>query len=136
MVGFPIAVQTVSTLIALLAVFGCGCPALQFVGGGITMIEYRFPMKEYVEIKPQVYCPLGTGFYQLSWHRNLMAILGPRWRLRLLLPIIGELDEWNGAVCPPPSSMGDVALKQMIKQVEEQGVARTVESASELGINM
>lgn len=136
LVGTPIAIHTFATVLALLATMGCGCPALQFAAGGITMIEYRFPMKEYVEIKPQIYCPLGTGFYQQTWRQNLMAILGPQWKWRLAVPIRGPLDLWGAGICPPASVLGDEALKKMIKQVEDQGVQRTVESASELGINM
>merc|ERR1712232_61567 len=133
--GTPLAVAFWASAIAFLAVFGCGCPAVQFVAGGITIIEQRFPMKEYVEIKPKIYCPLGPGFYGLSWRQNLLTILGKQWWVRLVLPVPASLDIQAGAVWPEPSLVGDAALKKMIKQVEEKGVEKKVHSVSDLGIN-
>merc|ERR1712107_520798 len=124
------------SFVGLLLVMMCGTNAMYFALTNATTLEIQFPMKEYVEIKPQVYCPLGTGFYQQSMRDNLMAILGPKWRWRLVLPMRGPLDMWNAGICPPASPAGDEALKKMIKQVEDQGVSRTVDNASELGINM
>merc|ERR1719277_1629077 len=92
-------------------------------------------MKEYVQIKPQVYCPLGPGFYRLSWHENLRVILGARWYLRILLPTPGGPVDLRPAIAPRPSKEGVEALTQRFTQVEMEGVQREVRSVQELGIN-
>merc|ERR1712146_576876 len=76
-------------IVALIAVLAFGCPAMFMASQGSTIIESQFPMKEYVQIKPQVYCPLGPGFYARTRSENLRVILGPKWWLRLLLPTTG-----------------------------------------------
>merc|ERR1712186_122781 len=87
--SFKVAVHLVVTTVALVAVMGFGCPALSLAFAGQTMLERNFPMKEYVQIKEKVYCPLGNGFYSRGWRQNLRDILGPSWYIRLALPTKG-----------------------------------------------
>eukprot|EP00747_Dinoflagellata_sp_TGD_P065472 gnl/TRDRNA2_/TRDRNA2_154373_c5_seq2.p1 gnl/TRDRNA2_/TRDRNA2_154373_c5~~gnl/TRDRNA2_/TRDRNA2_154373_c5_seq2.p1 ORF type:complete len:426 (+),score=49.00 gnl/TRDRNA2_/TRDRNA2_154373_c5_seq2:48-1280(+) len=133
--GLEVAFQTMATLIALVFVVMVGIPAMQLAFTNTTLLEAQFPMKEYVQIKPEVYCPLGPGFYrQKRFWQNLQLLLGRRWWLRLLLPVRGSIDV-SVAISPSPSEAGAKALLDRIKQVEEQGVAREVRSCTELGIN-
>eukprot|EP00928_Gymnodinium_smaydae_P042583 TRINITY_DN28649_c0_g1_i1.p1 TRINITY_DN28649_c0_g1~~TRINITY_DN28649_c0_g1_i1.p1 ORF type:complete len:439 (+),score=78.84 TRINITY_DN28649_c0_g1_i1:61-1377(+) len=134
-VGVAVAVQTFLTSVALLAVFGCGCPALGVVAGGMTMIEMRFPMKEYVQLEPKVYCPLGAGFYARSRRKNIEDILGPRWVWRLLVPWPFPNLSLEPAISPQPSTLGCEAIRQRVQQVKEQGVQQTVQSCRDLGFN-
>jgi len=133
--GLEIAAQMVFTAIALIAVLSCGVPALHLVCSGTTLLEVHFPMKEYVQIKPQVYCPLLPGFYSRGWRQNLRDLLGSRWWLRLLLPTRGGPVDLRPAVAPQPSRLGAASLLERVTQVEEQGVTRQVRSCQELGIN-
>lgn len=132
--GAEIALQTLFSSIALIAVLSFGCPALHLALTGSTLLEYHFPMKEYVQIMPQVYCPLGPGFYRLRWFENMRDIIGPRWWLRLLPPVRGNLNI-AGAVAPRPSPEGVAALRARMRQVQQEGVAHEVRSCEELGIN-
>ena len=52
-------------LLVLVLVFGVEVWWLAF--RGCTGVEVRFPMREYVELKPEVYCPLGVGFYRQTY---------------------------------------------------------------------
>merc|ERR1719166_122714 len=122
-----------TAVIAFAAVLGFGSPAIYLAVSNQTLLETHFPMKEYVQIKPQVYCPLGPGFYNRGWKKNLRDILGPRWKLRLLLPIRGQPD-WHVAIAPRPSAVGANALMMRVKQVEQEGVQQEVASVSQLGI--
>eukprot|EP00930_Biecheleria_cincta_P036330 TRINITY_DN24922_c0_g1_i1.p1 TRINITY_DN24922_c0_g1~~TRINITY_DN24922_c0_g1_i1.p1 ORF type:complete len:437 (+),score=60.38 TRINITY_DN24922_c0_g1_i1:38-1348(+) len=126
----------VLTVIFLLAVLGCGCPALQMFAYNATMIELRFPMKDYVQIKPQVYCPLGVGFYRHDVLQNVQYLLGKNWRWRLLLPIRGLLDESERgpAIMPLPAPVGISQLREKVQQVEDEGV-KSHSTFAELGIN-
>jgi len=133
--GIEVACQTVFTSIALILVLGCGCPAVQLAWKNCTMLEMQFPMKEYVQIKPQVYCPLGPGFYECGWKQNLKDLLGDRWLIRLLLPVRGGPIGIGPGVCPRPSPEGAEALRNRVVQVEEQGVKQHVRSFQELGFN-
>jgi len=133
--GPAIALQSIATLIALIAVLIFGLPQLYLVATGATMLEVSFPLKEYVQIKPQIYCPLGPGFYRLRWWRHFRDILGPQWYLRLFLPVRGGLLDLQPAISPSPSPEGVAALRQRIEQVEEKGVEHEVPSCKELGIN-
>jgi len=130
-----VVVQFIISMVALLAVLILGCPALFFVVMGTTMIEWQFPMKEYVQIKPEVYCPLGKGFYEQQWYQNVKDILGRRWWLRLLLPTRGGPLDMGPGVAPKPSKAGREALQQRIAQVEKEGVSQEVTSCRDLGIN-
>lgn len=132
--GVEIGLMTVMVTIALIVVLCFGCPALFFGYSGQTMIENRFPMKEYVQLKEKVYCPLGPGFYQRSKSDNMREILGKNWWLRLLLPVRGTLD-LRAATAPLASEAGAVALKARIREVETQGVQREVASVQQLGFN-
>jgi len=133
--GLQVAVQTALTVIASIAVLGFGGPAMYIAFTGATMLEQQFPMKEYVQIKPQVYCPLGPGFYRWRWYENLRVLLGARWYLRILLPTPGGPVDLQPAIAPRPSKEGVAALRQRFTQVEMEGVQREVKSVQELGIN-
>eukprot|EP00435_Cladocopium_sp_Y103_P017756 s3162_g4.t1 len=100
------------------------------IGVAISIIIEVASGKEYVQLKDKVYCPLGPGFYRPllracgantafmrhSGQENLKTIMGPRWWLRLLLPLPGQVDMDN-VLMPPPSEEGIVALKERIQQV-------------------
>merc|ERR1711924_337145 len=103
--------------------------------GGMTIIESQFPMKEYVQIKPQVYCPLGPGFYSRGRLQNLRAIMGPRWWLRLMCPTRGGNIDVSPGLSPIPGDAGLAALKGRIEQVETEGVQTLVGSCKDLGFN-
>jgi hypothetical protein len=133
--GLEVGILTVVSVFAFLAVLSFGCPAMYMASAGDTIIERQFPMKEYVQIKPQVYCPLGPGFYQRSRRENLRVILGPRWWLRLLLPTRGGALDLQPALCPTPGDPGLHALKERVSQVEKDGVQNTVSSCQQLGFN-
>jgi len=133
--GFEVAVQTCNTVVALGLVLSCGIPALHLVFTNQTLLECHFPMKEYVQIKPQVYCPLGPGFYRRNWKSNLKDLLGSRWYWRLWLPTRGGPVDLRPAASPLPSVEGATCLLARFKQVEEEGVKREVRSCKELGIN-
>mmetsp|Transcript_33674 Transcript_33674/g.73463 ORF Transcript_33674/g.73463 Transcript_33674/m.73463 type:complete len:147 (+) Transcript_33674:1-441(+) len=133
--GLEVMIQLVCTIIAALAVLGFGCPAFYIAVSGQTMMETNFPMKEYVQIKPAVYCPLGPGFYSFGWRQNIRDILGQRWLRRLLIPTRGGPVDLQPAIAPQPSAAGVAALMARVHQVEEFGVASQVNSVEELGIN-
>jgi len=133
--GGEVALQTVFTTIALVVVLTCGCSAVHMASTNCTLLEMQFPMKEYVQLKPQVYCPLGPGFYKRDWKENLLELLGDRWLIRLLLPLRGGPLSIQPAVSPRPSSQGAAILKERVAQVEAQGVTKQVNSCQELGIN-
>lgn len=133
--GMEISIQTVITLVACGVVLCCGLPALHLVFTNQTLLECHFPMKEYVQIKPQVYCPLGPGFYRRNWKLNVKDLLGARWYMRLWLPTCGGPVDLRPAVSPVPSAEGATCLLSRFKQVEEEGVKREVRSCKELGLN-
>lgn len=134
--GVEIGLLIILSIIALIAVLAFGCPAMWMASSGMTIIESQFPMKEYVQIKPQVYCPLGPGFYQRGRFTNLGVILGPRWWLRLLLPSTGGVAiDIEPALCPTPGAEGLAALQGRIAQVEKEGVQNSVASCEQLGFN-
>lgn len=129
-----VGIFAVAAVLAFAAVLGFGSPAIWMAATNQTLLESHFPMKEYVQIKPSVYCPLGPGFYNRGWRQNLRDILGPRWMLRLLLPIKGEPD-FEIAIAPRPSKVGAEALMSRVNQVETEGVQQEVASVTQLGIN-
>jgi len=132
--GVAVIIQLVATILALIPVLATGCPAFYLAWTNTTTMERIFPMKEYVQIKEQVYCPLGPGFYRLSGLENLKTIMGKRWWRRFLLPIPGELD-MDRILMPQPSPEGCQALKERIQQVQEKGVTQEVRNCEELGFN-
>lgn len=132
--GLVVLIQTVLTCVALIFVLAMGSPALYFASTNCTMLEHQFPMKEYVQIKPQVFCPLGPGFYRRPVLDNLRDILGERWLLRLCLPISCRVDI-KPAISPKVSAAGAKALQERVRQVAEEGVSRQVNSCQDLGIN-
>lgn len=132
--GPVVATQTVLSLISLVVVLSFGIPAFWTASQGSTIIEINFPMKEYVQIKPTVYCPLGPGFYRQKWHQNIGQLLGTRWFLRLLLPMRGTIDPVLG-ISPRPSEEGVRALRERMDQVAREGAKREVRSCRDLGIN-
>lgn len=133
--GPVVAIQALASIIALLAVLGFGIPVWTLACNGSTIIENNFPMKEYVQIKPQVYCPLGPGFYRLKVSENICQLLGSKWYLRLLAPGLGLELDLDMSIAPRPSPEGVEALRQRIDQVAKEGVKREVKSCRELGIN-
>lgn len=133
--GLEVGVLVVAATIAFIAVLSFGLPAMWMVCSGMTIIESQFPMKEYVQIKPQVYCPLGPGFYQRGRMENLLVVLGPRWWLRLLLPTCGGVIDVSPGLSPIPGKSGLDALKGRIAQVEKEGVQNSVTSCKQLGFN-
>jgi len=132
--SITIALQLCVTIIALVAVLSFGFPAVYYAVVGQTMLETMFPMKEYVQIGPHIYVPLGNGFYNRGCRQNVRDILGHGWRWRLLLPVRGAVDT-QIAIAPRPSDSGIEALKERIAQVQREGVRREVRSTQELGIN-
>merc|ERR1712160_54162 len=91
-------------------------------------------MGEYVQIKPSVYVPLGLGFFKQTRAQTIVDLLGPQWKLRLLLPVRGIVDVTAG-IAPRPSATGIQALRARIDQVEREGVKHEVKSCRDLGIN-
>lgn len=134
-IGFPAAAQTVGSVIALVAVSLFGCTTFWMAATNQTTLELHFPMKEYVQIKPTVYCPLGPHFYNWGWKRNLIEILGPRWWLRLLIPTDAGGPLLYVALAPRPSPIGEQALLGRIQQVDTEGVKEEVKSVRDLGID-
>eukprot|EP00405_Crypthecodinium_cohnii_P040447 CAMPEP_0206554366 /NCGR_PEP_ID=MMETSP0325_2-20121206/17147_1 /ASSEMBLY_ACC=CAM_ASM_000347 /TAXON_ID=2866 /ORGANISM="Crypthecodinium cohnii, Strain Seligo" /LENGTH=425 /DNA_ID=CAMNT_0054054445 /DNA_START=47 /DNA_END=1324 /DNA_ORIENTATION=+ len=130
-----IAIFTVLVIIALVAVLSFGIPALICAGTNTTVLEQAFPMKEFVQIKSSVYCPLGSGFYNRGSLENFRQLLGPNWRWRLLLPTRGGRPDLEVAIAPRPSLAGRDALANRIKEVTEEGVKQQVKNCQELGIN-
>mmetsp|Transcript_28930 Transcript_28930/g.62929 ORF Transcript_28930/g.62929 Transcript_28930/m.62929 type:complete len:406 (+) Transcript_28930:28-1245(+) len=132
--GIAVLVQLVATTLAFIPVLGTGFPACQMAWGNVTTMERMFPMKEYVQLKDKVYCPLGPGFYRHSGQENLKTIMGPRWWMRLLLPLPGKVD-MDHMLMPPPSGEGIAALKERIQQVQTDGVKQEVKNCQELGFD-
>merc|ERR1712224_692775 len=110
-----VALQTVFSVAALIFLVACGCPALYLGATNTTLLENQFPMKEYVQIRTDVFCPLGVGFYRLRWTENLRIILGPRWWLRLILPIHGGPIDLGPVVSPIPSIEGKNVLRMRME---------------------
>ncbi|CAK0902306.1 unnamed protein product [Prorocentrum cordatum] len=130
-----VALQLVFSFIGLILVIMCGANAMHGAFTNATTLEIQFPMKEYVEIKPQVYCPLGPGFYKLAWRDNLQDLLGSRWQLRLVLPTKGGRLGLTPAIRPRASARGVEALLGRIRECDTQPVQRQVASCTELGLN-
>lgn len=134
--NLSISLMTVANVLAMLAVFGFGTPAVTFALKNITVLEYNLPMKEYVEIKSQVYCPLGVGFYNRGIAENFTGLLGPGWRWRLIMPTKAGGPNMRLATSPRPSLEGAQALIDRCVEVRDEGVKKSVESCADLGINL
>ncbi|CAK9079453.1 Putative ZDHHC-type palmitoyltransferase 2 (Zinc finger DHHC domain-containing protein 2) [Durusdinium trenchii] len=132
--GWEVMIQLAASVLAFIPVLGTGVPAFQMAWFNTTTMERLFPMKEYVQLKAQVYCPLGPGFYRQSGRENLKMILGKRWWIRLLFPVPGQLD-MDLFLAPPPSQAGSQALLQRIEQVKENGVKQEVKHCQDLGFD-
>lgn len=109
-------------------------PALWNALTNNTALEYQFPMKEYVEIEPKVYCPLGPSFYGRGWRSNLRDILGARWFWRLLLPVSGGPVDLVPAVRPVAGVDGLKAVEKMREEVRTKGVSRRIGSVADLEV--
>eukprot|EP00928_Gymnodinium_smaydae_P048118 TRINITY_DN32154_c0_g1_i1.p1 TRINITY_DN32154_c0_g1~~TRINITY_DN32154_c0_g1_i1.p1 ORF type:complete len:448 (+),score=50.51 TRINITY_DN32154_c0_g1_i1:42-1346(+) len=133
--GAVIAIATAVSLIGLVVVLVFGISALHLALTGTTNMELQYPLKEHVQIKDQVYCPLGPGFYSQAWHENVTVLLGKDWRWRLLLPTRGGVPDTQQGLSPKPSIEGAQALRYRIREVEEEGVKHQVSSCADLGIN-
>lgn len=134
--GVEIMVLIAVSVVALVSVLSMGCPAAHLVSQNITTMERLFPMKEYVQIQEQVFCPLGPGFYSQTRMKNAKDILGEKWWLRLLLPVTGGPIDITPGVCPKPSEAGLQALAERLKEVRERGVQHQVASTAELGFDI
>jgi len=132
--GMEVLIQSILTVVTFLIVLAMGTPAWQLAMNNTTTMERLFPMKEYVEIKDQVYCPLGPGFYSQGWKQNLKDVLGPLWWKRLLIPSRDGPD-LRIAVNPLASQAGEKALCERVTQVREHGVAKQVATCQELGFD-
>lgn len=121
--------------VALVVVLSFGCPALYFALVGRTMLEHQFPLKEYVQLQPQVYCPLGPGFFQHRWWQNVRLILGPHWAWRLLLPLRGGVPDVAAALVPVAGSQGAEALRRRIAEVQEGGAPWMPGTWEQLGLH-
>jgi len=132
--GLEILVMSIMTVVAFIFVIAMGVPAWQLALQNTTTMERLFPMKEYVEIKDQVYCPLGPGFYSQGWKQNLKDVLGPLWWKRLLIPS-REGPDLRIGVSPSASKVGEEALCARVKQVREHGVEKQVATCQELGFD-
>lgn len=130
-----IALQLVFSLIGLILVIVCGANAMYMALTNATTLEVQFPMKEYVEIKPQVYCPLGPGFYKLPWRETVQDLFGSRWQLRLVLPTKGGRLDLRPAVSPKASAKGVEALQGRIRECDTAPPVNQVASCKELGLN-
>lgn len=133
--GLKVALLTCATFIASIVVLLLGCPVFSMAMSGTTMLEVTFPMKEYVEIRPEVFVPLGPGFYSLDCFANLRVILGEHWCLRLLIPFRQGVFDISPAVHPVPSIRGVCALRQVGNQVDQTGAVCRVPSYEKLGFN-
>lgn len=136
MKGLEIMVQIAVSIMALISVLSMGCSAWYLALQNVTTMERLFPMKEYVQIQEQVFCPLGPGFYSQTSKQNLKDILGEMWWLRLLLPVPGGPIDITPGVCPKPSQAGMDAIAERLKEVRERGVQHQVNSTAELGFDV
>jgi len=134
--GLNISVLMFSTIIAFIAVIYTGHAVILNAISGQTLLEILFPMKEHVEIRPEVYLPLGPGFYSQNCFSNLQVILGDHWCLRLLIPFRQRVFIITPAVHPVPGVLGVCALRQVVDHVDQNGHVCRVLSYDKLGINL
>lgn len=102
-------------------VLGFAHEAIELAVRNQTILEAEYPTKVHVQIKPKVYCQVGSEIYNRGWRQNLRDILGPKWLLRLLLPIQGVPD-WDIAVAPRLNKVASDALMMQVKQAGQEGV--------------
>jgi len=120
----------------IVVVSACGGPVFYFISINVTALEYNVVrLNEYIEIAPQVYCPIGLQFYkQNTIFENYKQILGENWMWRLFLPIRGKVDVYRYGYEPPTSHAGVQQLHFRIQQFLQEGVQQPVKSYDELGI--
>lgn len=111
--GPSIIVQCVLTVIGLMASLFIGCPWLFAAASGTTTIEAMFPGKELLQIDGE-YWRIEPFFYRQRWWRNIGEILGPRWFLRLLLPVSSIAPSVSSVASPQPGPDGRAALLERL----------------------
>lgn len=138
-VGLDVLAEIVVTVALLLLFLLDVGPAWHRAFLGLTKFEIIHPMKEYVQLQksPDIYCPLGPGFYRRSWHENLADVFGawPRPWLRALLPLRGSSPlDLSAAGAPPPGPEGAAALKSRIEEVASRSCELPTITAADVGI--
>ena len=124
-------------IVGVLAVTGCGGPQFYFCATNITALEYNIAnLNEYVEIFPQVFCPIGLYFYrQPTWWQNVKQILGDNWRMRILFPCFGKIDVTHAGYEMPCSVEAISQLQMRMLQWQDDSYDKTPEKTyDELGI--
>lgn len=133
-IGYEAPILAVLTSIALPVVCAWGIPVAWLAASNVTFLEQEYPLREYVEFQPKVYCPLGSSFYYRSVRSSLIEIMGRRWIWRLLLPVAGGPVDLTPATRPTASARGLVEMERLREQVRTKGVARRVGTVEELGV--
>lgn len=123
--GFSVLLVAFLSPIVLVLVAAFGVEMWWYALRGCTGAEVRFPMREYVELKPEIYVPLGVGFYKQTWQQNLESVLGARWWIRFLLPVSparfsGCKDQLSLSQIACPGKTGVDALRQRYLDVREK----------------
>lgn len=131
--GVSVLLAAILSSVALVLVLVFGLEVWWYAFRGCTGTEARFPMREYVELKPEVYCPLGVGFYRQTWRQNLLSVLGARWWIRFLLPVSHVpakrcTDGLSLSDIACPSKAGVDALRRRYLDVREKNVAEIAAS--------
>jgi hypothetical protein len=86
------AFRLVVVFVLLVLLGNLGAQHCWLTGRNETVIARMYPQTgEYVEVFPEVYCPVGRQFYRRDrlrdgWH----LVLGDRWLQRLWIPVPGE----------------------------------------------
>lgn len=103
-----------------------GCTNTYDTMQGITRTEKDFEMQEYLDLQGGSVAPINSGFYRQPWGwDNFLAMLGPNWCERLILPVPGEpLPEQS--FMPP---LAPEARKQVTKRMEHLAREKERENA-------
>lgn len=108
------------SLLAFTWAGGLGYPAWFNAMRGMTLLEEAERGRiEYVEIAPETFVPLKPNFYRHGIRENLLELLGPRWKLRLVLPISGGPIDPNVVLSPKPGPRGILGLRWAISRLDE-----------------
>jgi hypothetical protein len=136
LLGFFFTAFICFTIVFVFIVGACGGPVFYFIYNNVTALEYNVVrLNEYIEIAPQVYCPIGLQFYkQNTLLENYKQILGDNWLWRLILPVRGRIDVFRYGYEPPVSHEGVRQLHYRIQQFMSEGVQQPIRSYDELGI--
>lgn len=136
LLGFFFTCFICMTVVFIFVVGACGGPVFYFIANNVTALEYNVVrLNEYIEIAPQVYCPIGLQFYkQNTLLENYKQILGDNWLQRLILPVRGTIDVFRYGYEPPTSHEGVRQLHYRIQQFMSEGVQQPIRSYDELGI--